>query len=183
MWRVVPIGMIALLQAACATSGPLYDDGVPRAGISMASYDVTVNDKRPRTDDRSFSVPVVSLPGQEDRISPPLDAPILDSSIDDRAREAIEQSRVAGSRHLVFTINVLEGLVSFSATAFSETEFVSWDLEVRVSEEGAQAPLSIARGESWGRRTSLDAGPNRLLRMYLDSFTQALNRALSRLNP
>jgi hypothetical protein len=96
------------------------------------------------------------------------------------ARAIIDRSVVPGPRSLVFTINVVEGTQGFVANAFSEEESVSWKLQLEVRVKDMPDPLSITHGASWGKRSSLDADPVRIQRMYRQSFEQALLEALSR---
>jgi len=177
MARRALVVVVTLVQIGCMMEGPLYDQALPSSKIEMASYDIIVNDKRSAVEIREFSIPAMLGQGGPDFVSPP-----LDSAIEDRARQVIERSRVAGSRKLAFTVDVFIGCQRFTEDLLFKEEFVKWKLEVQVSEKDSHAPALTAIGESWGRRTSRDAPPERLREMYLDSFAQALQDALSRLD-
>ena len=159
----------------CSTRGPLFHDSGHTATISASSYELSLIDKRARVDARSLSIPAVTFPGQKVDLAPPLDAELRAL-----ARATIDRCVVPGPHALVFTINVLEGRQGFVAHALSEEESVSLRLQLEVRLKEMPDPLSISDGASWGTRSSLDASPARIQKMYRQSFEQALLEALSR---
>lgn len=168
--------LVILLQLGCMTEGPLYEQRAHPGEIAMASYRVTINDRRSMARVQEFS-----LPSALGEVGAACISPALDSVIEKRAHQAVENARIPGSRDLVFTVDVFIGCKKSAKNLFTTEEFVKWRLRVQASENGNEVPGLSAIGDSWGRRVSRDIPPNHLRNMFLDSFTDALQDALARM--
>jgi hypothetical protein len=181
--RLAFLAAVALVQIGCSslwTSGPLYERPIQSTKIAMASYNVTINDHRSSFSNQpgTISIPGLLGFGGPDFVSPP-----LDSEFEARARQVIEGCQAPGSRDLVFTVDIFIGRQRLWHDILYNTETVQWDLKVQVFEKGGQVsgPTAVEElwGNSWGERMSRHTRPERLHEMFLDSFAQALQDALS----
>lgn len=176
MRRLFLIATISLLFCGCMTEGPLYEQSTNPVTLEMASYELIINDRRSES-----KLIEVSIPGLLGYGNPDFVSPTLDSALEERAHQVIEEARSPGSRDIVVTVELFVGCERFMDELFLKKEFVKWKLRVQVSEKGGEGPVLSGIGESWGRRASRDAPTGRLREMYLDSFAQAFHDALSHL--
>ncbi len=173
-WFVLCLLAITTL-CSCSTTGALNTQAVQLPSTPIAGFEVSVADARAKVEDRKLRVPLMTFPGQNDTVSPP-----LAESLAGIATRVISCSKTYGKVPLRFKIEVIEGKQSFEANYFTERESVLWDIRMTVYRQDGST-LNVVNGKSVGSRTSLDGSPARIQKMYLLAFEEAVEDALSHL--
>ena len=169
------LALACLTLAGCA-SGSLYNEPAITSlrPIPMASYTLSVHDKRDTTQRSAPSTPFLSFPGQKDRVSPG-----MDGALQQRLDRLIRAAQQPGNRTLNFDAELIEGWQQFSAQLMSETESVAWHIKLAVHENNQ--PIGSSAGHCEGTHGGVDASQDELQRMYYACFERAVKNALNNL--
>ncbi len=172
------ITIAALLSlSGCSTKGNLGTDQIQvQNKLAAKDFEVVIEDSRTNVQDPSLGIPVFTLPGKKNEISP-----AITIDLEQLFREVMQDFQVPGDRTLVFEIEVREGVMGFRAGAFHEEEYVRTILKVTATDKGTGGDLGSSAGRGWGTRKSLDASPRRLEKMFNRSIRAALIDALQKL--
>ena len=132
---------------------------------------ISVVDKREKTDNRDLDIPDIPSPGSEDEVNPVLSPAEID----------LIKSEIAGyftglSINYDIVVNIIQAKQRFYAEWTSENEQVYVTLEIILSDGLNKITCS---GESFLFASSMDASNEFINEIYIKAFKLSINKALS----
>ena len=184
-FRSSSIVVALLLLAGCAQKSALLVElsartaAIPGEGVCGKVETLTIVDEREGVSERDLRVPLLSRPGQNDEVRPPLS---------DSVRQVIEgevRRRIRGDAEPVaVTVKITEGVQRFRSRTLVEQESVRWGVEVSLKSVHGHV---AAGGEMEALAQSRDASLGFVERLSSEalrgSVAQALEGAAKRLLP
>jgi len=177
LFGLLIISLLVSCSIKMSEKGNIYSAVPECKKIQMSEYKINVLDKRQYIDDRELKIPLASLEGMMDRISPKIDI-----DLENLFRSILEQFRIQGDKSLMFNVEILDIVKEFSADRYSETEYVSTKLKITVKNKLTGETITAADGEGWGSRKSTCAKTATIEKMLHDSVKIAFIDALNKLN-
>jgi hypothetical protein len=154
-----PVVVAALALAACSATGPAIARLEHPPALAAERLELRLTDERPSASS-SLDVPVLTLGGSgESRMLP------FEQGLQSALELTLRQHLVPAARSLRVEVHVLEGVGSWSADLFSESEKGSARVSVAVFDSAAERLLVTGTGESWSQRTSQDASRDGVIHM------------------
>ncbi len=172
--RVIILAVISLaILAGCASKQAFLRDSAPnpkKANLSVISIDIS--DLRENTTDREIKIPVLTWPGQSDKIRPRLTVQHK-HLIDTEIRKHVTNTGVPVKIH----VSIQEAYKEFSASWFSENEHVEIHIKIDIY-DGIHSPFLVsAYGNSVYDMTSIDASPEYIEKMYQKAIRSGIKKA------
>jgi hypothetical protein len=169
--------MIVLLSCmSVAKKGPIFTGNTNKTTIQFPcnNYKLSVIDKRTHVHHRSLKIPLVSFPGNADKISQKLGRKYFYL-----LREILKKNVTSGKLSLIFNVEVVDAYKEFKADTYSEHEGAYVKLRLFVKDKLTGKTLAQSEGISWGSQKTLNASQKSIEKMFRDALKMAFQDALN----
>ena len=168
---------VALISIGCCSTGPLYTEKAPTpAKIAMDRYEIRIIDIRENVGGKHRSLNYISVPGQEDHWSPP-----VNDQMRNIVHKIIQEVKAPGDRKLTFEVNIKIGYKDFDAGVWSEVEKVYCEVITKMVNSETNQIMKSGQGICWGQVGTAFATEENFESMWLQAFERAVIQSVNNL--
>ncbi|MES0490711.1 MAG: hypothetical protein ABUK01_11995 [Leptospirales bacterium] len=146
--------------------------------IPMQGFNIQIIDTRPDVTSRLLFIPVISFPGQHDRISPR-----IPDDFKENLNNVLKNIVVPGEKKYIFIVSILKAYQQFDASTFYEREYIYIELQTELIDEENNVRIDISKTEYWLDFRSIDASHEHINELFSKALVLTFSKTLTQLNP
>lgn len=176
--QIISILIVLVFLSSCASKYSILSRNYEtnQVLISGRISDINIIDKRSNITDEKIKLPVISFPGQFDKVSP-----VLTDEHKQLIRSQIKSYFSNNEEELKINCYILIGFQEFSAHAFHEREYVQFDTKIELLDVNDNV-LKYCTSTAFFEAKSMDASYDYIDKIYKKAIRTSIYKCFEKLN-